>query len=56
MPEMKPMAPAVTAKGPMFAPPIPGAYCQMRFDRTPVSRPGMGPARQPTRIVPMEST
>ena len=30
-------------------------YVQTRFARSPVTRPGIGPARTPTRIVPSES-
>src|SRR4029079_4458640 len=30
-------------------------YVQIRFDRPPVTAPAIGPARTPTRIVPIES-
>jgi hypothetical protein len=30
-------------------------YVQMRFVRMPVTSPGIGPARTPTRTVPIES-
>ncbi len=49
------MTAAVTANGPIVPPPIPGAYCQITFDRKPVSAPAIGPASTPTRIVPIES-
>ena len=39
----------------VLAGPIAGAYCQIRFDRIPVIAPAIGPARTPTRIVPIES-
>ena len=39
------MTPATTANGPIVPPPMPGAYCQMRFDRTPVRRAGDRPGQ-----------
>ena len=55
MPASKPITPAVIANGPIVPPPMTGAYCQIRFDQTPVSAPASGPASTPTRIVPIES-
>ena len=54
---MRPITAATGAKNAVVgpAPPGIGRIDQMRFDSSPVSAPAHGPARTPTRTVPIES-